>query len=71
MDIKNLNRAAEINTYLPAIDEARKAISGGKASVRIVTQAGKIINLPENLNYNIVHVLNCEYERLREEVKKL
>lgn len=71
MDIKNLSRAAEINTYLPAIDEARKAISGGKASVRIVTSAGKIISLPENLNYNFVHVLNCEYERLREEVKKL
>lgn len=71
MDIKNLSRAAEINAYLPAIDEARKAISGGKASVRIVTSAGKIISLPENLNYNFVHVLNCEYERLREEVKKL
>lgn len=71
MEIKNLQRAKELAVEMPAVDEARKALSREGAVLRIVTIKGEIINLPASLNMNIIHVLNCEYERLREEAARL
>lgn len=71
MNIKNLQRAAELAVALPALDEARKGLAKEGASLKIVTMKGETIHLPASLNYNIINVLNCEYERLREEAARL
>lgn len=71
MNISNLQRAAQLAQEIPDIDEARKALASDKSVVKVVTSKGEIINIPNSVRMNIINVLNCEYERLREEVKKL
>ncbi len=71
MNISNLQRAAQLAQDIPDIDEARKALASDKSVVEVVTSKGEIINIPNSVRMNIINVLNCEYERLREEVRKL
>jgi hypothetical protein len=71
MNISNLQRAKELAEEIPTLDKARKALSSDKATIRIVTEQGEIITLPHSVRHNILNILNCEYERLREEVKRL
>lgn len=67
MDIKNLQRAAEIAEQLPVIDEARKALSQEDAQLRVITREGKILTIPKGVRYNVIRALNAEYEILRKE----
>ena len=71
MNISNLQRAAQLAKELPDIDSARKALASESATVKVVTVKGEIIPIPDSVRLNIINVLNCEYERLREEVKRL
>lgn len=71
MNISNLQRAAQLAQDIPDIDEARKALASDKSMIEVVTSKGEIINIPNSVRMNIINVLNCEYERLREEVRKL
>ena len=71
MNISNLQRAAQLAQDIPDIDEARKALASDKSVVEVVTSKGEIINIPNSVRMNIINVLDCEYERLREEVRKL
>lgn len=71
MNINNLKRAAQLAEEIPAIDTARKALSEENSAMRVITNKGEIIPIPDGLKFNIINVLNCEYERLREEVKRL
>lgn len=67
MDIKNLQRAAEIAEQLPVIDEARKALSQEDAQLRVITPEGKVLTIPKGVRYNVIRALNAEYEILRKE----
>ena len=71
MNVSNLQRAKELAEQLPTLDKARKALSDEKTTMRLVTEKGEIITVPASVRMNIINVLNCEYERLREEVKRL
>ena len=71
MNISNLQRAAQLAQELPNIDQARKALADDKAAVKVVTSKGEIINIPDSVRINVINILNCEYERLREEIKRL
>ena len=77
MNIKNLQRAAEIAEQLPALEEARKLLLQQDTHVHVVaapkqgcSQPTKIV-LPHITNYNVVTVLNAEINRLKEEAQKL
>lgn len=71
MNINNLQRAAELAVAIPDLDKARKALADEKTTMRLVTEKGEIITVPASVRMNVINVLNCEYERLREEVKRL
>lgn len=71
MNITNLQRAAQLAEELPNIDKARKALADEKSTVKVVTTKGEIVPIPDGLKFNVINILNCEYERLREEVRKL
>ena len=71
MNISNLQRAAQLAQELPNIDQARKALSDETAAIKVVTNKGEIIPIPSSVRMNIINILNCEYERLREEVRRL
>ena len=71
MQINNLQRAAQLAEEIPGIDRARKALASEKASVRVVDANGLEYTLPRSVRHNILNILNCEYERLREEVRNL
>lgn len=71
MNISNLQRAKELAEDIPCIDLARKALASEKATVRITDANGQEYILPRSVRHNILNILNCEYERLREEVRKL
>lgn len=70
MNINNLERAKEIAIDMPILNEARKMLSDQESRIQIVLHE-KTVTIPQKLVYNVINVLNCEYERLREEVKKL
>lgn len=71
MNISNLQRAAELAEAIPLLDRARKALSADKAAIRVVTEKGDAITLPPSVRHNIINILNCEYECLREEARSL
>lgn len=69
MNIKNLQRAAEIATLLPQLKEARTALSNdGKV---YVSANCKSIPLPPSLHYNFLSAINAEINTLEKEVSEL
>lgn len=65
MNIKNLQRAAEISNVLPGLEEARRKLSDGeRASVGGVT-------LPKSLTLNILNAVNVEINALKKEIEDL
>lgn len=70
MNISNLQRAAEIAEMMPMLEKARKFLSSEKAQVRVWND-GETVTLPMSVRNNVLNIINCEYERLREEVRKL
>ena len=71
MNISNLQRAAEIAEQLPALDKARKALADAATTMRLETAAGDVVTLPQSVRHNVLNIINCEYERLREEARSL
>lgn len=76
MEIKNLDRAAQIADELPRLEKARKMLSemGDTTKVEVVdieTTTTVTVELPHSMNFNIISVLNMEINRLKEEAKKL
>lgn len=71
MQYNNLNRAAEIANELPQLDKARKALASENSHMEVIDATGKGIRVPDSVRLNVINILNCEYERLREEVKRL
>lgn len=74
MEIKNLDRAAQIADELPRLEKARKMLSemGDTTKVEVVDiETTVTVELPHSMNFNISSVLNMEINRLKEEAKKL
>lgn len=65
MNIKNLQRAAEINEILSACTDARAALS--KDEPFFIND----IKMPHSIAYRILQVLNVEINKLHEEVESL
>ena len=65
MKLANLNRATEIHQMLTAYKEARKSLSD---DARIVLNG---VELPHEISYRIIQLLNVEINLLESEVEKL
>lgn len=70
MDIKNIERAKELIPALEALTKARNILSNADSRIDIVGKNDKE-TLPSIVRLNILNVVNCEYERIRKEVKEL
>lgn len=71
MEIKNLDRAAQIADELLRLEKARKILSEMGDTTRVEVVDIETVELPYSMNFNIISVLNMEINRLKEEVKKL
>lgn len=71
MEIKNLERAAQIADELPRLEKARKMLSEMGDTTKVVVEDIDTVELPHSMNFNIISVLNMEINSLKEEAKKL
>lgn len=71
MEIKNIDKAKELIPQIEVLQTARKMLSEDTTEVVVRDSDGNELNLPKSLRLNIVHVANCEYERIRKEVEGL
>jgi hypothetical protein len=79
MEIKNLERAAQIADELPRLEKARKMLSNIDGSTKVTVTDEKKgmlepieqVELPHSVHMNIINILNLEINSLREEAKKL
>lgn len=71
MEIKNLDRAAQIADELPRLEKARKMLSKMGETTRVKIEDIDSVELPHSMNLSIISVLNIEINSLKEEAKKL
>lgn len=71
MEIKNLERAAQIADELPRLEKARKMLSEMGDTTKVVVEDIDTVELPHSMNLSIISVLNIEINSLKEEAKKL
>lgn len=73
MEIKNLERAAQIADELPRLEKARKMLSemGDTTKVKVVVEDIDCVELPHSMNFDVISVLNMQINSLKEEAKKL
>lgn len=72
MEIKNLERAAQIADELPKLEKAKKMLSKMGGTTRVtVEDIDYCVELPHSMNLSIISVLNIGINSLREEAKKL
>ena len=71
MEIKNLERAAQIADELPRLEKASKMLSAMGDTTKVVVEDIDTVELPHSMNFNIISVLNMEINSLKEEAKKL
>lgn len=70
MNIKNLDRASEINAQLPKLEKARKMLSEQETSIKVINGIREV-ELPPTIKYNLIGSINLEINKLKEEVKEL
>lgn len=71
MNIKNLERAAQISKELPKLEEARRVLSQQQSFIEVHDGNNGVIELPLSTKYNVVAQINVEINKLKEEVKEL
>lgn len=71
MEIKNIERAKELIPQLEDLQTAKRILSEDTATVYVQDDNHFSLKLPKNLRMNIIHVVNCEYERMRRELEIL
>ena len=71
MNIKHLERAAQISKELPKLEEARRALSQQQSFIEVHDGHSGVIELPLSMKYNVVAQINVEINKLKEEVAKL
>lgn len=71
MEIKNLDRAAQIADELQRLEKSRKMLSEMGDTTRVKVVNIETVDLPYSMNFNIISVLNMEINSLKEEAKKL
>lgn len=70
MKVNNLERAKELAEEYACLTAARDILSGEVFQVE-VSGLGRHVTLPANLRHNILNVINCQRELVREEVETL
>jgi len=71
MEIKNLERAKELLPKLDVLEQARRMLSEDTSEVIIQDENFYKLHLSKSLKMNLIHIVNCEYERVRKEVSEL
>lgn len=71
MNIKHLERAAQISKELPKLEEARRVLSQQQSFIEVHDGNKGVIELPLSMKYNVVAQINVEINKLKEEVAKL
>lgn len=71
MNIKHLERAAQISKELPKLEEARRVLSQQQSFIEVHDGNNGVIELPLSMKYNVVAQINVEINKLKEEVAKL
>jgi len=71
MELKNIERAKELLPQLETLDSARKILSESTSDVLLRTESHCDLRLPKSVKMNVLNMVNCEYERIRKEVKEL
>lgn len=71
MNIKNLERAAQISKELPKLEEARRVLSQQQSFIEVHDGNNGVIELPLPIKYNLIGLINLEINKLKEEVKEL
>lgn len=71
MNIKHLERAAQISKELPKLEETRRVLSQQQSFIEVHDGHNGVIELPLSMKYNIVAQINVEINKLKEEVAKL
>jgi len=70
MEIRNIERAKELIPQLETLGMAKSLLASQQSQITVTSVDGQV-TLPQSLTYNVLHVVNCEYERIRKEVKEL
>ena len=70
MNIKNLERAAQIAEQLPLLERARNILSKSDSSVGVLGTEERVV-LPHTINYNVLSAVNAEINLLKKEVGEL
>lgn len=70
MEIKNIERAKELIPEMEALKEAKSLLSDESSDVVVINGETEVV-LPDTLRMNILNVINCEYERVRKEIREL
>lgn len=71
MNIKHLERAAQISKELPKLEEARRVLSQQQSFIEVHDGNNGVIELPLSMKYNVAAQINVEINKLKEEVAKL
>jgi len=71
MEIRNIERAKELIPQLETLESARKILSESVSDVLLRTESQCDLRLPKSVKMNVLNIVNCEYERIRKEVKEL
>lgn len=71
MNIKHLERAAQISKELPKLEEARKILSQQSSFIEVHDGNCAVVELPQSMKYNLSAQINVEINKLKEEVAKL
>lgn len=72
MNIKHLERAAQISKELPKLEEARRVLSQQQSSfIEVHDGNNHVVELPQSMKYNLTAQINVEINKLKEEVAKL
>lgn len=70
MNIKNLERAAEIYSQLPKLEEARRMLSDSE-SFMMVYRGDSAVELPGALKFNVLAAVNFEINKMKDEIDGL
>lgn len=71
MNIKHLERAAQIHKELPKLEDARRVLSQQSSFIEVHDGNNHIVELPQSMKYNLTAQINVEINKLKEEVAKL
>lgn len=71
MEIRNIQRAKELINQYEVLKRAKDILSENTSDVLVRDDSNSDIILPKSVRMNVLHAVNCEYERVRKEIQEL